>query len=145
MLAMLRTLSIFFIISFSLLPAAFAKAPAEKKHQNISLEEKEKDSEKVDLNKVSEAFGHLIGKNLESLGCEFDMKQVVKGLEDSMAGKEPPMNENECVQAISLVQEKAFQKLAKKNLDAANTFMTGNAKNPGIVEVEKNKGINIDV
>ena len=68
-----------------------------------------------DILKVSEAFGHLIGKNLESLGFEFDMTQVIKGMEDSVAGKESPMNETECVQAISIVQEEAFQKLAKKN------------------------------
>jgi peptidylprolyl isomerase len=134
-----KFLSLFSIMSFLLLPAAYSKAPVEKEQKDISLEEMKGENGKVDINKVSEAFGHLIGKNLESLGFEFDMTQVIKGMEDSVAGKESPMNETECVQAISIVQEEAFQKLAKKNLDAANQFMTANAKKTGIVELEKNK------
>jgi len=134
-----KFLSLFFIMSFLALPAAYSKASAEKEEQSISLEEMKGKDGKVDINKVSEAFGHLIGKNLESLGFEFDMNQVIKGMEDSVAGKNSPMNETECVQAISIVQEEAFQKLAIKNLDIANKFMTDNAKNEGIVEVEKSK------
>lgn len=134
-----KFLSLFFIMSFLALPAAYSKAPAEKEKQSISLEEMKGKDGKVDINKVSEAFGHLIGKNLESLGFEFDMNQVIKGMEDSVAGKNSPMNETECVQAISIVQEEAFQKLAMKNLGIANKFMTDNAKNEGIVEVEKSK------
>ncbi|MCB1082007.1 MAG: FKBP-type peptidyl-prolyl cis-trans isomerase [Chlamydiia bacterium] len=94
---------------------------------------------KIDLQKVSQAFGHLIGKNLDSLGFEFDMQEVIKGMEDSVAGKESPMNETECVQAISLVQEQSFQKLAQKNLEDANTFMADNAKEEGVVILDQNK------
>ena len=32
----------------------------------------------LDLNQVSEAFGHLIGKNLQTLGLEFDVIKVIK-------------------------------------------------------------------
>ena len=104
-----------------------------------ALKESKGESEKIDIEKVSEAFGHLIGKNLGSLGFEFDMAQVIKGIKDSSLGKEPPMNETECVQAISLVQEEAFQKLAADNLKNADTFMSTNAKERGIKELEKNK------
>lgn len=96
-------------------------------------------SGKIDIEKVSQAFGHLISKNLDSLGFEFEMKDVIKGIEDSIAGKESPMTETECVQAISLVQEEAFQKLATQNLDEANTFMAKNAKEEGVVVLEKDK------
>ncbi|MCB1107177.1 MAG: FKBP-type peptidyl-prolyl cis-trans isomerase [Chlamydiia bacterium] len=107
--------------------------------KNNALNESKEENEKVDIQKISEAFGHLIGKNLDSLGFEFDMKEVVKGMQDSFAGKDSPMNETECIQAISLVQEEAFQKLAVNNLKEADKFMTQNAKNDGIVELEKNK------
>ncbi len=119
--------------------ATYAKTPETNEVQNNVLEESKEENGKIDLEKVSQAFGHLIGKNLDSLGFEFDMNEVIKGMEDSIAGKESPMNETECVQAISLVQEEAFQKLANKNLDEANSFMTKNSKEEGIVVLEKDK------
>ena len=98
------------------------------------VKEQKEESEKVDIQKVSEAFGHLIGKNLDSLGFDFDMMHVIKGMKNSSIGVDSPMNETECVQAISQVQEEAFQKLAANNLSEANAFMEGNAKHEGVVE-----------
>jgi len=98
-----------------------------------------KKEEKIDVDKVSEAFGYLIGRNLISLGFEFDLTQVIKGLEDSISGKDSPMSEEECDRAISIMQEELFQKRAVQNLDTANQFMVENAKNEGVVELEKNK------
>ncbi|NGX50871.1 MAG: putative FKBP-type peptidyl-prolyl cis-trans isomerase [Chlamydiae bacterium] len=132
-----KFLSSIFITSLFALSVAYSAAPAEIERQTISLEEMKGEDGKIDINKVSEAFGHLIGKNLESLGFEFDMTQVIRGIEDSVAGKDSPMNETECVQAISIVQEEAFQTLAQRNLDAANQFMSQNSKNKGVVEIEK--------
>jgi len=95
--------------------------------------------ENLDLGKISESFGFLIGKNLDSLGFEFDMERVVKGIQGCAAGKEPPMSETECVQAISMVQERAFQKLAKENLELANHFMEKNKVEANIVQLEEGK------
>ena len=111
---------------------------AEEAKAKTTLEEVKTEEEKVDLKKVSEAFGHLIGKNLDTLGFEFDMTQVVKGIQDAALGKEAPMTESDCVQAISLVQEEAFEKLAAENLQKADTFMAKNKANERIVELEKN-------
>ncbi|QVL57930.1 MAG: FKBP-type peptidyl-prolyl cis-trans isomerase [Simkaniaceae bacterium] len=119
--------------------ATYAKQAEPNEVKNDATEELMEDNGKIDLQKVSQAFGHLIGKNLDSLGFEFDMTEVIKGMEDSVAGKESPMNETECVQAISLVQEEAFQKLANKNLDDANSFMVGNSSEEGVVVLEKDK------
>ena len=122
---------ILFITSFTFCYAAVKK-------ETPAAQEPKKEQE-IDVNKVSQAFGHLIGKNLETLGFEFDMQEVIKGLQDSLAGKDSPMDEAECVQAISIVQEEAFQKLADKNLSQANEFLSSNVKNQGVVELEKNK------
>ncbi|QVL55582.1 MAG: FKBP-type peptidyl-prolyl cis-trans isomerase [Simkaniaceae bacterium] len=128
---------------FSIIAIAFSflatVAYAGGASQNNTLEESKKEDGKIDVQKVSEAFGHLIGKNLDSLGFEFNMEQVIKGMEDSVAGKSSPMNETECVQAISLVQEESFQKMAAGNLKEADTFMINNARNAGVVELEKHK------
>lgn len=94
---------------------------------------------KFDTNTVSEAFGHLIGKNLESLGFEFNMNRVIQGIQDAVAGKTSPMNESECIQAIYLVQEAEFKKTAEKNLTSATAFLTQNSQNSEIIELEKDK------
>ena len=99
----------------------------------------EEEAVKIDLQKVSQAFGHLIGKHLSSHEFEFDGEEVVKGMQDSLAGKESPMNETECIQAISIVQEREFEKRAAKNLEEANAFMAKNAKEKGIVILEKDR------
>lgn len=93
----------------------------------------------LDYSKISESFGHLIGKNLESLGFEFDMNKIIKGIQDSIAGKEPPMNEAECVQAITLDQEKKFKKLSEDNLKKAEEFLNLNSKKDGVISLEENK------
>lgn len=92
-----------------------------------------------EMPKISEAFGHLIGKNLESLGLSFDMKLVVKGIEDSLTGKDSPLTETECIQAITMLQEQAFQKQSEQNLKDAEAFLTSNAGQKGIVAIEEGK------
>lgn len=89
--------------------------------------------------KISEAFGHLIGKNMESIGIDLDIKLVVKGLQDAAAGKESPLSESECIEAISAAQEKAFEKKAEENLVAAEAFLKKNAADKKIVSLEEGK------
>ena len=92
--------------------------------------------ETPDIKKISESFGHLIGKNLASLEFDFDVAQLIQGIKDSADKKEPPMNETDCVQAIAQVQEQNFEKKAKENLDKANQFMEDNSKKEGMTQVE---------
>lgn len=93
----------------------------------------------VDASKISEAFGHLIGKNLESIGFKFDIAQVIKGLQDANSGKDSPMTEVECVQAITSIQETVFKHQAVENLKKANDFLTQNMKTQGIISLEPGK------
>ena len=106
----------------------------------LAYAEEAKPAEKeLDLGKISESFGHLIGKNLENLDIEFDMQRVVQGLQDSLAGKVAPLSETECVQAISLIQESTFKKLSETNLKAAEAFLVKNAKEKGVSQIEVGK------
>jgi len=108
--------------------------------QLCALEESPKEEKQsADMKKVAEAFGHLIGKNLETLGCDLDTAAILKGIEDAMAGKNSPMSETDCVQAISHAQEEAFQAKADENLAKANEFMHENVTNDNIVVVEKER------
>ncbi|MFI5333575.1 MAG: FKBP-type peptidyl-prolyl cis-trans isomerase N-terminal domain-containing protein [Chlamydiales bacterium] len=92
-----------------------------------------------DIAKISEAFGHLIAKNMETLGVNFDVPKVAKGIQDEAKGKESPMSEEECVKALTTVQEALFHKQAEENLVRAETFLTQNAKTQGIVSLHSGK------
>jgi len=107
--------------------------------ETVAVQETEKQNKETDVLKISEAFGHLIAKNIEGLGVNFDLNKIIKGLEDSMLGKASPMTESECIQAISLIQENVVKKSAKENLEKAAAFLIRNKEQHGIVEIEPGK------
>ncbi len=92
-----------------------------------------------DIAKISEAMGHLIGKNLQALGLDLDVAAVVKGLQDAADGRHPPLSEDECVQAIAVLQEENFSAVAEQNLIEADDFLKANQKKEGIVTLEEGK------
>lgn len=126
---------------FSLLSSIFATTLILSFSSMGECEEKiqEIQDEEVDISKISEAFGHLIGKNIDTLGIKFDLISVIKGLKDSADGIDSPMSEVECVQAISAAQEVSFKKQAQENLQKAEDFLIKNSKEKEIVVVEEGK------
>lgn len=88
---------------------------------------------KEDIQKISEAFGHFIGRNLNTPGVNFDVDSVIKGIRDGVAGKPAPMSDKDYEEKMMLLQKVAFSKLAEHNLKAANEFMAKN-KNAKINE-----------
>ena len=92
-----------------------------------------------DVAKISEAMGHLIGKNLQALGLDLDVQAIVKGLQDASSGKHSPMSEDECVQAIAILQEENFSAVAEQNLVEADSFLEKNKKNEDVVSLEEGK------
>ncbi len=114
--------------------------PAETKAEITTLEStKSFETSPQELAKVSKAFGHMIGQNVESLGLDFDMKEVLQGIQDCVNGIQAPMTEAECIQAISLIQENAFQKLSADNLKIAEEFLSKNKASTGVIEVDPGK------
>lgn len=81
--------------------------------------------EDLDVAKVSEAIGHMIGKNLEDLGLDFDLDAIVKGLREESKGISSPMSEDECVQAISILQEEKMENIAERDLEKADAISNG--------------------
>lgn len=124
-----KILCLLSVISFS---AVFAE-------EKIAAQPNPPADQPVEIAKISEAFGHVIGKNLENIGVKFDMAHVIKGLQDAVAGKSSPMTEMECIQAIASVQEKIFKEQCIENLKRAETFLAQNSKNDGIVSLEDGK------
>lgn len=92
-----------------------------------------------DVSKISEAMGHLIGKNLQALGLSLDIDALVRGMQQAAEGKESPLSEEECVQALSALQEESTAKAAEKNLQDANVFLQKNKEKQGVISIEDGK------
>jgi hypothetical protein len=88
-------------------------------------------SEKEELQKLSEAFGHFIGSNLSRPGIEFDIESMIKGIRDGAAGKPGPLPEKDYQTLLMKYQEKGFKKVSEQNLNAANNFLNENKSKPG--------------
>ena len=82
-------------------------------------------SEGLDVTKVSEAMGHMIAKNLDALGLEFDLDAIVKGLREESEGISSPMNEDDCVQAIVILQEEKMTATIEEELEKADAISNG--------------------
>lgn len=93
----------------------------------------------LDIPKISKAFGHLLGQNIQSLGLDFDMPMLVQGIQDYAKGVEPPMTETECIQAITQIQEAAFKTQCADNLKKAENFLSENKTKSGVIELEPGK------
>lgn len=115
------------ILSFSLNNVAALSAEDAKQGE---------DQQEAELQKLSEAFGHFIGRNLSSPGIEFDLELVIKGIRDGATGKPEPMSEEEYEKLMKTYQAKAYEKISDQNLKASNDFLTENAKKTEIIEIE---------
>ncbi len=106
---------------------------------SVGYSEESPQNDALNVAKISEAMGHLIGKNLQDLGLNIDLASVIKGMQDAASGKVPPLNEDQCVQAISLLQEENLSAAAEKNLSDAEAFLEKNKKENGVVALEEGK------
>lgn len=89
----------------------------------------------LDINKVSEALGNFIGRNLNSPGLHFDLESIIKGIRNGASGKPSPMSDQEYEQAMAKLQQQALQAVSSKNLEAANAFIKANANAKGVIEI----------
>lgn len=87
----------------------------------------------VNVGLVSEAFGHLIVKNLDNPGFKFDIERVIKGMRDELAGKPSPLSDEEYEQSLALIQEKIFNEISNENLKEAEDFLQKNSRAEGVV------------
>lgn len=120
--------TVFAILSFFALTGLTAEeTPAKEEPKQPSIQQ------------LSEAFGHMIAKNLDSLGFELDMQQVMQGFKDSLAGKEPNLSETETVQAITHLEEEKYNKQCSLNLIQAEDFLATNAQKEDVISVDDGK------
>lgn len=97
------------------------------------------DDEQLNIELISEAFGHFIGRNLKSPGADFHLESVIKGIRNGAKGSPAPMSDQDYEVAMTRLQEQAFETIAKENLQAANVFLKKNKGEDGVVELEAGK------
>jgi peptidylprolyl isomerase len=124
-------------VVFSGLSADEKTPPAQQKE--VVKPKKEEIFSKENIARISESYGHFIYKSLENPILRLDYASVIRGMNDAKSGKTSPMTEQEYEEAIASVQEVAFQEMSEKNLKDAEAFLVKNAKEPGVVELEKGK------
>lgn len=122
-----------------LIMAAAAQAYAEDESKQAPSSQQVQELSQEDIKKISEAFGHFIGRNLNTPGLSFDVDAVITGIRNGTAGKPAPMSDKEYEEKMLLLQKIAFAKLADFNLKAANDFMSKNANEKGVVVIEPGK------
>ncbi|NGX56845.1 MAG: Peptidyl-prolyl cis-trans isomerase Mip [Candidatus Anoxychlamydiales bacterium] len=93
----------------------------------------------IDIKKLSEAIGHIIGKSLDDIGIKLDLKKVVKGIKKAKQNKEFSISEDECLKALVKLQKKEEKVIAQKNLNEANEFLSKNKTNEEIILLEDGK------
>lgn len=121
-----------------LFSCATANADEKTNKVEISREAGGAKSEKnisIDMEKLSEAFGNFIGRNLQSPGLKFNIESLIKGIREGAAGKPSPLSDKEYEEMMAAVQEKAFKEMSETNLKAANEFMSKNIKETGVKEI----------
>ena len=96
-------------------------------------------SDPEELKKLSKAFGHFIGRNLENPGFSFDLEMVIAGMRDGAAGNPPPMTDQEYEQLLQVYQARAFLALSDENLRNATDFLAGNKLKDSVIEIEPSK------
>lgn len=125
-------LSIVSAIIFSSLQAKEKKAvSSEVASPEVSKEET------IDVDLLSKSIGHVIAKQFEQPGFSFNFDKVMEGMREERNGIASPLSESELEQALSLVQEKIFEKMSSDNLDKANHFLKNNKTKKGIVAVDE--------
>lgn len=117
---------------------------AAEKPQKVAEPERQKPTKEELLSpesiaRISESYGHFVFKSLENPVLRLNFDSVIKGLNDAKAAKPSPMSEQEYEEAVSNIQEISFQEMATKNLKGADEFLAKNAKEEGVVELEKGK------
>lgn len=92
------------------------------------------------IEEVSKAFGHYLAQKL--LNQELSLLNadaVVQGLKEELEGKKTPLGKADYEKALENLQEKAYVKLAEKNLKEAEAFLASTAKLPKIHSLSSGK------
>ena len=91
------------------------------------------------VGKVSQTYGHLIRKNLNSPNVKLNIDAVIAGIRDANEGKPSPLQDKECEEAFRLMEKYSHEELLSRNLEEAENFLKKNSQLDGVIEIQPNK------
>lgn len=94
---------------------------------------------KQDITRLSEMFGHFLGRSIKAAGVDFDLEAMSKGMKNGFAGTPAPMSDKDYETLMTQLQQQTFKKVSDKNLKDANQFMAKNSQEKDVKEIEPNK------
>jgi peptidylprolyl isomerase len=119
---------------------------AEKEAPKVELakteDSKAEASEELTADKVkllSQAYGHMIGENLSTIGLALDNDQIIHGIQDAFNGAESPLDDTETIAMITRLRENKFRNECKTNLKQAEEFLASHSKDKDIIVLEQDK------
>ena len=133
----LKKISIYTLTAFTLVGCGNSstdKLLHEEKNSSTYTENANQDKN-LDINKISQALGNFIGRNLDTPGIHFDLESIIKGIREGAAGKPSPMNDQEYEKAMTQLQKQALTTVTSKNLEDANKFLKENVHAKGVIEI----------
>lgn len=107
----------------------------DRPQERVSLEA----TQSITIRRLSEAFGHLVGRDIRGQDLELNVEDVIRGLRAELAGQASPMTDSEYADVVKRFKDGSFQETASHNLALANAFMASNAKKPGVIELIPSK------
>lgn len=97
----------------------------------------------TDKDKVSYMVGMDVGRNLAQIKDEIDVKVLMRGLEDVMAGRKTALTDEQAnevkqsfMQRLQAKAQEDRQAAAEKNRKEGEAFLAANAKKPGVKTTE---------
>ncbi|MBN4067232.1 FKBP-type peptidyl-prolyl cis-trans isomerase [Simkania negevensis] len=135
----IKTLRIACVAAGCLATTLSFAASKEKEVLPCDASKSSKDISQAEIKKISEAFGHLLGRNLSTPAFSFDLESMIKGIRNAVSGKEPPMSDEEYGYALATIQESVLDEVAQTNLKEAEKFLATNALRTNVVELEPKK------
>ena len=124
------------IVAFMTTGSLFSMDTTQALNEQVQLLEAQ---DKADIARLSEAFGHFIGRNLKSPGMNFDLESIIKGMREGAAGNPAPMSDQEYDAMMLKAQEAAFLQVSTQNLKNAEEFIEKNKSVANIHELEPSK------
>jgi peptidylprolyl isomerase len=133
-----------YILAFGALSASFALVadatpPAKKEEPAKKAPTKEELFSQQYIDRLSQTYGHLIQRSLNNPMIKLNPKEVMKGMQDGLDGKASPLSEKEYEEALTLIQQYAYDETASKNLAEAEELLKKNASESGVVKLEDGK------
>lgn len=127
------------LTSIFVLSSTFGYANEAKAELTTEKRKAAEEFTKEDVRLLSQAYGHMIGQNLNAIGLDLDSKEIIAGIQGAFDGMESPLNDSKTIEMITALQEKKFKDECNVNLKAAEAFLASNAENRDVVQLEKGR------